>query len=48
MCEGKMAACFRADQPNTIFIDKTLPKEIKSLTLGGYCQIIFNFLNTTH
>ena len=35
MCEGKMAACFRADQPNTIFIDKTLPKEIKSLTLVG-------------
>ena len=35
MCEGKMAACFRADQPSTIFIDKTLPKEIKSLTLVG-------------
>ena len=35
MCEGKMAACFRADQPNTIFIDKTLSKEIKSLTLVG-------------
>ena len=35
MCEGKMAACFRADQPNTIFIDKTLPREIKSLTLVG-------------
>ena len=35
MCEGKMAACFRADKPNTIFIDKTLPKEIKSLTLVG-------------
>ena len=30
-----MAACFRADQPNTIFIDKTLSKEIKSLTLVG-------------
>ena len=35
MCEGKMAACFRVDQPNTIFIDKTLSKEIKSLTLVG-------------
>jgi hypothetical protein len=35
MCEGKMAACFRADQPNIIFIDKTLPREIKSLTLVG-------------
>ena len=35
MCKGKMAACFRADQPSTIFIDKTLPKEIKSLTLVG-------------
>ena len=35
MCEGKMAACFRTDQPNTVFIDKKLPKEIKSLTLVG-------------
>lgn len=35
MCEGKMAACFRTDQPNTVFIDKTLTKEIKSLTLVG-------------
>ena len=35
MCEGKMAACFRTDQPNTVFIDKTLSKEIKSLTLVG-------------
>ena len=35
MCEGKMAACFRSDQPNTVFIDKTLPREIKSLTLVG-------------
>ena len=35
MCEGKMAASFRADQPKTIFIEKTLPKEIKSLTLEG-------------
>ena len=35
MCEGKMAACFRTDKPNTIFIDKTLSKEIKSLTLVG-------------
>jgi hypothetical protein len=26
MCEGKMAACFRTDQPNTVFIDKTLSK----------------------
>ena len=34
-CEGKMAACFRTDQPNTVFIDKTLSKEIKSLTLVG-------------
>ena len=24
ICEGKMAACFRSDQPNTVFIDKTL------------------------
>ena len=35
ICEGKMAACFRSDQPNTVFIDKTLSKEIKSLTLVG-------------
>lgn len=35
MCQGKMAACFRTDQPNTVFIDKTLSKEIKSLTLVG-------------
>ena len=35
MCKGKMAACFRTDQPNTVFIDKTLTKEIKSLTLVG-------------
>ena len=35
MCEGKMAACFRTDKPNTVFIDKTLSKEIKSLTLVG-------------
>ena len=35
MCEGKMAARFRADQPSTNYIDKTLPKEIKSLTLVG-------------
>ena len=35
MCEGKMAACFRTDQPNTILIDKTLSKEIKSLILVG-------------
>ncbi len=35
MCEGRMAACFRIDQPDIIFIDKTLPKEIKSLTLVG-------------
>ena len=34
-CQGKMAACFRTDQPNTVFIDKTLSKEIKSLTLVG-------------
>ena len=35
ICEGKMAACFRSDQPDTVFIDKTLSKEIKSLTLVG-------------
>ena len=35
ICEGKMAACFRSDQPNTVFIDKTLSKELKSLTLVG-------------
>ena len=35
MCEGKMAACFRTDHPNTVFIDKTLSKEVKSLTLVG-------------
>ena len=35
MCEGKMAACFRTDQPKTVFIDKTLSKEIKSLALVG-------------
>ena len=35
ICEGKMAACFRSDQPDTVYIDKTLSKEIKSLTLVG-------------
>ena len=35
ICKGKMAACFRSDQPDTVFIDKTLSKEIKSLTLVG-------------
>ena len=35
ICEGKMAACFRSDHPDTVFIDKTLSKEIKSLTLVG-------------
>ena len=35
MCEGKMAACFRSDQPDTVFIDKALSKDIKSLALVG-------------